>query len=75
MKKNILKTHIEPELLRVQEVMKLTGIGSAYQIQRLRKECKFPNPVRIGKLAIAWRRSDLMEWIKNLPTVSDKGRK
>ena len=62
--------HIEPELLRVPEVIKLTGIKTATQILRLRKEGAFPSPVKIGKRVIAWRRSDLMEWIKNLPTAA-----
>ena len=62
--------HIEPELLRVPEVIKLTGIRSANQILRLRKEGSFPLPVKIGKREIAWRRGDLMEWIKNLPTTA-----
>lgn len=62
--------HIEPELLRVPEVIKLTGIGSAVQILRLRKEGKFPQPVKIGKREIAWRRGDLMEWIKSLPPIA-----
>lgn len=62
--------NVEPELLRIPEVIKLTGIGSAVQILRLRKEGKFPQPVRIGKREIAWRRSDLMEWIRALPPIA-----
>ena len=62
-------TPIRPELLRSQEVMALTGIGSATQLLRLRKEGLFPPAVRIGKREIAWRRSDIDKWIAALPTA------
>ena len=63
------KAIIEPELLRPQEVMALTGIGSSSQLLRLRDEGMFPAPVKIGKRSIAWRRRDIMRWIESLPTA------
>lgn len=63
------KAPIEPELLRAPEVLALTGIGSASQLQRMRNEGTFPAPVKIGLREIAWRRRDIMRWIDALPAV------
>ena len=68
--KKVPRKKIEPELLRVPEVLALTGIKSAAQLFRLRKAGLFPQPIRIGKRGISWRRGDLTEWIKSQPTIA-----
>jgi len=39
-------------------------------IYALMEEGRFPRPVRIGKRAVAWRDSDLREWLESRETTS-----
>jgi prophage regulatory protein len=39
-------------------------------ILRLRKAGKFPKPVRLSENRIAWRLSDLIEWIESRPEAA-----
>lgn len=53
-------------LLRLPQVIKATGRSRA-SIFRDMREGKFPRSVRIGDRAIAWRASDIQEWIETRP--------
>lgn len=48
-------------LLRRPEVERLTGLRKS-SIYYLMAEGLFPRPVRIGRRAVAWRKSELRDW-------------
>ena len=50
-------------LLRRPDVERRVGLRRS-MIYRYVKEGRFPAPVRIGKRAVAWRQSDIEQWIK-----------
>lgn len=54
--------------LRMPTVMRLTGLGRS-TIYRLIAEQSFPCPVRLGRRAVAWRRTDLDRWSEARPVV------
>jgi len=49
-------------------VMRMTGLGRS-TIYRLIADQKFPSPVRLGRRAVAWRRTDLDRWSEARPAV------
>jgi prophage regulatory protein len=51
-----------PELLSRHEVARLTGLSPA-TVERYWREGHMPAPVRLGPNRVAWRRSELNEWI------------
>lgn len=51
-----------PRLLRQPQVTALTGVKRA-QLYRLMHLGTFPNPVKIGQRAVAWREDDIRNWI------------
>jgi prophage regulatory protein len=55
--------------LRIGVVMRLTGLGRS-TIYRMMAEHSFPQPVRLSRRLIAWRRSDLDKWGNGRPEVS-----
>jgi prophage regulatory protein len=60
-------TASQPALIRMKEVMKITGLGRT-SIYRKMKEGTFPEPLRLGVRTVAWRSEDLNAWIAALPT-------
>ena len=55
---------IETErLLRRDEVLRLTGLSKS-TLNKMVKAGTFPAPVRIGTRAVAWRESEVLEWIQ-----------
>lgn len=61
--------HITPLFLRMPSVMRVTGLGRS-TIYRLIAEHKFPQPVRLGARAVAWRRTDLDHWSSTRKSVA-----
>jgi len=57
-------------LLRRPEVENRTGFRRAYLYELMRKG-QFPAPVRIGDRAVAWRESDIAEWINSRPLARE----
>ena len=52
-------------LIRFTELSVLKGIPfSRVHIGRLEKSCAFPQRVRLGPNTVAWRESELDEWLK-----------
>lgn len=47
--------------LRIGSVMRITGLGRS-TIYRLMADDQFPQPVRLTKRVVAWRRVDLEQW-------------
>ena len=58
-----------PLFLRIRTVVRMTGLGRS-TIYRLMADKKFPNPVRLGPRAIAWRRGDLERWSEARPSIT-----
>jgi prophage regulatory protein len=58
-----------PLFLRIGVVMRLTGLGRS-TIYRMMAEDSFPQPVRLTRRLIAWRRSDLDQWSDGRPKVT-----
>ena len=53
------------KLLRRPEVEAITGL-SCSSIYALMAKGEFPRPMRVGPRAVAWRDSDVQEWIDSL---------
>ncbi len=58
------------KLLRLPEVLEIVGLGKTNLYGKL-KRGEFPAPLRLGKRAIAWKQSDIQEWINTLPLVGE----
>ena len=58
-----------PMFLRIGAVMRLTGLGRS-TIYRMMAEDAFPQPVRLTRRLIAWRRADLDRWSDGRPKVT-----
>lgn len=61
-----------PRLVRLPEVLKLTGIkrGTAYAWVRQRR---FPPPIKIGVRASAWRLDEVERWVEERTKASRPG--
>ncbi len=51
-------------ILRQPEVSGLTQL-SRTTLYHATKRGEFPSPVKLGKRAVGWRRSDVLAWIKS----------
>lgn len=58
-----------PAILRLPEVMHLTGLGRS-TIYRLLAAGQFPAPVQLSVRAVGWRRTDVDHWTAERPQVS-----
>ena len=50
------------QLLRLEAIISLIGMKRSWILQKV-KDGKFPKPLRLGPRAVAWRHSEVMEWI------------
>jgi len=50
-------------LIRIKEVQHRTGLGRS-TIYRWMAEGKFPRPVRLGTIAVAWQEKEIENWIE-----------
>ena len=57
-------------LLRMRDVVQIVGVSDK-TIYRLMKEGLFPRSVRIGPNSVAWRKSDIIAWIADLPPANE----
>ena len=55
----------ENRILRLREVMRLTGLSKA-TIHRRYRDGTFPEPVRLGPQSIGWWRAEILEWLESL---------
>jgi len=55
----------ENRILRLPEVMRLTGPSKA-TIHRRYRDGTFPEPVRLGPQSIGWWRAEILEWLESL---------
>jgi len=58
-----------PAILRLPEVMRLTGLGRSTIYRRL-VVGQFPAPVQRSVRAVGWRRTDVDHWTAERPQVS-----
>ena len=58
-----------PTILRLPEVMHLTGLGRS-TIYRLLAAGHLPAPVQLSVRAVGWRRTDVDHWTAERPQVS-----
>ena len=57
-------------LVRCPEVLDRTGYRKSWLYSLIRRG-EFPEPVRLGARAVAWREADLQTWIESRPNRSD----
>ncbi|MGH8419982.1 MAG: helix-turn-helix transcriptional regulator [Pseudomonas sp.] len=50
--------------LRLEEVLHLTGLGRNTVYRRIR-EGTFPRQIRIGPNSVAWRQSEISQWMSD----------
>ncbi|HAL67334.1 helix-turn-helix transcriptional regulator [Pseudomonas fulva] len=58
-------------LLRLDEVLHVTGMGRNTVYRRIR-EGTFPKQVKIGPNSVAWRQSDITQWMTSLTPSDDQ---
>jgi prophage regulatory protein len=61
-------TEKHPGLMRIRDVVKLTGRGRT----SIYMDCstgRFPRSLRIGAQAVAWKKADVYAWIESLSYV------
>ena len=64
---------LRSQVLRRPAVEELTGLArSTIYAMLLRGE--FPEPIKIGRQAVAWRRSDIERWLAARPEVTRRVR-
>nr|WP_291510682.1 AlpA family transcriptional regulator [Acidithiobacillus sp.] len=57
-------------LIRRDEVLHRTGFAKSWLYALIRKG-EFPEPIRLGARAVAWREADIDAWIETRPNRSD----
>ncbi|MCU7219347.1 MULTISPECIES: helix-turn-helix transcriptional regulator [Pseudomonas] len=58
-------------LLRLDEVLRVTGMGRNTVHTRIR-EGTFPKQVKIGPNSVAWRQSDITQWMTSFGPSDDQ---
>lgn len=59
--------------MRLDEVLHVTGLGRNTVYRRIRQGT-FPKQVRIGPNSVAWRQSEIVEWMHSLAPKKDQTR-
>ena len=52
------------KLYRLPQVCELVGVGRSFIYAAISRG-EFPKPVKLGKRASAWKRSDIESWLKS----------
>lgn len=58
-------------LLRLPDVLRITGMGRNTVYTRI-KEGTFPKQVKIGPKSVAWRQSEINQWMASLSPSDDQ---
>jgi len=64
---------VDSEFIRLPQVLYLTGLGKT-SIYKLMNNNAFPIPASFGAKRIAWKRSDIQNWIKQRIKERDSGK-
>lgn len=59
--------------IRLPEVKSLTGFKSTGHLYTLMARGDFPRPIKIGKRAVAWKLSDISNYLSTRPHVELSG--
>lgn len=59
----------DDRMLRREEVEAFVGLSSS-AIYRMMRRDEFPLPVKIGRKAVRWKRSELVEFLDRCPRAS-----
>lgn len=59
------KSAQENRIVRLPEVMRLTGLSKA-TIHRRYRDGTFPRPLRLGPQSIGWWHAEILEWLESL---------
>lgn len=65
--------HHLPALLRLPDVLKITGMSST-MLYRLAAEGRFPKPLKLSERSSAWVESEVRAWVNTRIAERDKGR-
>jgi prophage regulatory protein len=65
---------MQAELLTLIETAEMCNCGVS-TVRRGWYGGTFPKPIRLGRRAIRWRRSDLEQWLENQPLLPQPPRK
>lgn len=65
------QTEVIDRLLRLPDVIRITGMGRNTVYTRI-KEGTFPKQVKIGPKSVAWRQSEINQWMASLNPSSDQ---
>ena len=57
------------KLLRLNDVISQVGMKRSWIFQQV-KDGNFPKPIKLGAHAIAWRESDIVDWV-NTREIAD----
>lgn len=57
------------QLMRDKEVVQVTGIGRTTRYELIAAG-NFPPPIRLSPKRIAWRRSDIVNWLQSRSEVA-----
>jgi predicted DNA-binding transcriptional regulator AlpA len=57
------------EMWRVKKVAQVAGISVA-SVWRWSADGRLPAPYQLGASAVAWKSSEIMEWMENLPRAN-----
>ena len=63
------QAYSSPRLLKRKQVQDLTTLSKT-SIYKLVGEGTFPKPIKLGAKAVAWRESDIIDWIRRRVEIS-----
>lgn len=67
-----MKVNIEEPMMRRRSVERLTGLSKS-TLYRLIKKGEFPQPLRMTRKAVRWRREEINEWLSHRPRGGGRG--
>ena len=67
-------TALPVRMLRLPEVLKVSGFSSPDTVYRLVRAGKFPQPRKLTERSSAWRSDELQAWIESRPQAQQETR-
>lgn len=61
----------DPILIKLNTVAEMTCLSEGIVLSKMKKG-EFPKPVKVHKMRLAWKKRDVINWIKELPYVQDR---
>lgn len=63
-----MSAELANRLLRLKEVVLILGMKRSWILKKV-KEGHFPKPIKLSERAIAWRESEILQWIEQRASV------